>query len=145
MEEKRLIADVAVENTLFAFDKLFGYSVPAELSGCVKAGVRVVVPFGKGNKKSIGLVTRTYKEAEYNEALKPVSSLADRESLVTEEMMKIIFWLKENTFCTFFDAYKSVVPTGFSYSFSKRDLHTRRKCRSTGAPLASACLQTRRL
>ena len=30
MDEKRLIADVAVENTLFAFDKLFGYSIPAE-------------------------------------------------------------------------------------------------------------------
>ena len=58
-------------------------------------------------------------EAEYNPALKPVLSVIDGESLVTEEMMKIIFWLKENTFCTFFDGYKTVVPTGFSYNFSR--------------------------
>ena len=33
--------------------------------------------------------------------------------------MRIIMWLKENTFCTYYDAYKSVVPTGFSYTFSQ--------------------------
>ena len=119
MRGEFLVAKVAISRASYSFDREYSYSVPDVFADKVKPGIRVIVPFGKGNKKSIGLVTRTYKEAEYNEALKPVSSLADRESLVTEEMMKIIFWLKENTFCTFFDAYKSVVPTGFSYSFSK--------------------------
>lgn len=119
MRGEFLVAKVAISRASYSFDREYSYSVPEVFADKVKPGIRVIVPFGKGNKKSIGLVTRTYKEAEYNEALKPVSSLADRESLVTEEMMKIIFWLKENTFCTFFDAYKSVVPTGFSYSFSK--------------------------
>ena len=120
MRGEFLVAKVAISRASYSFDREYSYSVPEVFADKVKPGIRVIVPFGKGNKKSIGLVTRTYKEAEYNEALKPVSSLADRESLVTEEMMKIIFWLKENTFCTFFDAYKSVVPTGFSYSFSRR-------------------------
>ena len=119
MRGEFLVAKVAISRAAYSFDCEYSYSVPSEFSDRVKRGIRVIVPFGKGNKTSIGLVTRTYLEAEYNEKLKPISSLAEEESLVTDEMMKIIFWLKENTFCTFFDAYKSVVPTGFSYSISK--------------------------
>lgn len=119
MRGEFLVAKVAISRAAYSFDCEYSYSVPSELADRVKRGIRVIVPFGKGNKTSIGLVTRTYLEAEYNEKLKPVSSLAEEESLVTDEMMNIIFWLKENTFCTFFDAYKSVVPTGFSFSISK--------------------------
>ena len=114
------VAKVAISRAAYGFDNEYSYSVPEHLRKDVDVGIRVVVPFGKGNKKTIGLVTRTYEEAEYNAALKPIISLVDRESLVTPEMIKIIFWLKENTFCTFFDAYKTAVPSGFSYRI---DLH----------------------
>ena len=114
------VAKVAISRASYGFDNEYSYSVPEHLRKDVDVGIRVVVPFGKGNKKSIGLVTRTYEEAEYNAALKPIISLVDRESLITPEMIKIIFWLKENTFCTFFDAYKTAVPSGFSYRI---DLH----------------------
>lgn len=114
------VAKIAVSRAAYGFDNEYSYTVPDELSRLVDVGVRVVVPFGKGNKKTIGFVTRTYEAAEYNSDLKPIISLVDEESLVVPEMMKIIFWLKENTFCTFFDAYKTVVPSGFSYRF---DLH----------------------
>ena len=86
-------------------------------SGKVKSGVRVLVPFGRGNRKAVGFVARTYTEAEYNDKLKPIISVVDGESLVTEEMMRIIMWLKENTACTYYDAYKSVVPTGLPLHF----------------------------
>ncbi len=114
------VAKVAISRAAYGFDIEYSYTVPQELAKRVTEGVRVVVPFGRGNKKSIGLVTRTYEAAECNSDLKPIISLVDTESLVIPEMMKIIFWLKENTFCTFFDAFKAVVPTGFSYRI---DLH----------------------
>lgn len=119
MRGEFIVAKVAISRAAYSFDAEYSYSVPENLRDAAKVGVRVIVPFGKGNKRSIGFITRTYAESEYNEKLKPISSVIDSESLLTDEMMKIIFWLKENTFCTFFDAYKSVVPTGFSYSFSK--------------------------
>lgn len=119
MRGEFVVAKVAISRAAYSFDVEYSYSVPENLRDAAKVGVRVIVPFGKGNKRSIGFITRTYAESEYNEKLKPISSVIDSESLLTDEMMKIIFWLKENTFCTFFDAYKSVVPTGFSYSFSK--------------------------
>ena len=114
------VAKIAVSCAYYGFDSEYSYSVPENLKPYINDGVRVVVPFGKGNEKTIGFVIRTYEAAEYNGALKPVESVVDEKSLVTPEMMKIILWLKENTFCTYFDAYKTVVPTGFSYRI---DLH----------------------
>ena len=114
-----LIAKVAISRAAYSFDSEYSYMVPHEFKQDIKSGVRVLVPFGKGNRKAIGFVTRTYEDSEFNEKLKPLISVIDKESLVTDEMMKIIMWLKENTFCTYFDAFKSVVPTGFSYNFSQ--------------------------
>ena len=44
-------AQVAVENTVYHFDKLFTYRVPLSLREQLKPGVRVSVPFGSGNRK----------------------------------------------------------------------------------------------
>ena len=115
-----LVAKVAISRAAYSYDCEYSYMVPNELREFIAPGVRVLVPFGKGNRKSIGFVTRLYEEVDFNDKLKPLISIIDEQSLVTDEMMKIIMWLKENTFCTYFDAFKSVVPTGFSYNFSQR-------------------------
>lgn len=114
-----LVAKVAIARAAYSFDSEYSYIVPDEMKELIRSGCRVIVPFGNGNKRTMGFVTRLYESCEFNEKLKPLSKLVDASSLVTEEMMSIIFWLKENTFCTYFDAYKSVVPTGFSYNFSQ--------------------------
>ena len=43
------VASVAVEKTVYHFDKLFDYKVPKSLETLVSKGKRVYVPFGKGN------------------------------------------------------------------------------------------------
>ena len=72
----RLIAEVAVEGTLYAFDKLFGYEIPEHLRDSVSAGVRVVVPFGRGNRKRVGLVFSVYRgSADWGTRSKPDTAL----------------------------------------------------------------------
>lgn len=112
------VAKVAVSAASYSFDRLYSYHVPEQMEQRAAVGVRVLVPFGRGNRKVIGFIASTYQESVYNEAIKPIISVADTESLVTEEMMRIILWLKEHTFCTYFEAYRSCVPSGFSYSVS---------------------------
>lgn len=114
-----LVAKVAISRAAYSFDCEYSYMVPPELKEYLAVGARVLVPFGKGNKKTIGFVTRTYEDTHFNENLKPMISVIDDPPLLTDEMLKIIFWLKDNTFCTYFDAFKSVVPTGFTYNFSQ--------------------------
>ena len=118
MRGEFLTAKVAVSGAALSFDELYSYHVPKELEDQAVVGSRVLVPFGKNNRRTIGFIARTYRDTVYNEVFKPVIAVLDSESLVTDELMRIIFWLRENTFCTYFDAYKSVVPAGFSYSYT---------------------------
>lgn len=117
---KYLVAKVAVSSTAYSFDTEYSYAVPSTFSSAAKAGCRVIVPFGKGNRRRIGFITRTYERDSYNPDLKLMHSVIDEEPLINDEMMKIIFWLRENTFCTLFEAYKCIVPTGFSYNIVKK-------------------------
>ena len=112
------VAKVAVSAASYSFDRLYSYHVPEDMEGQVLAGMRVLIPFGRGNRKVIGFIASTYQESVYNDAIKPIISVVDSQSLVTEEMMRIILWLKEHTFCTYFEAYRSCVPNGFSLSVS---------------------------
>ncbi|WP_366799222.1 hypothetical protein, partial [uncultured Oscillibacter sp.] len=38
--------------------------------------------------------------------LKPLAALLDKEPLLNEEMLRLALWLKEHTFCTYFDALR---------------------------------------
>ncbi len=117
---KYLVAKVAVSSTAYSFDTEYSYAVPSTFTSAAKPGCRVIVPFGKGNRRRIGFITRVYDRDRYNPDLKLMHSVIDDEPLISEEMMKIIFWLRDNTFCTLFEAYKCVVPTGFSYNIVKK-------------------------
>jgi primosomal protein N' (replication factor Y) len=44
-----VVAGVAIEKTVYRFDKPFDYLVPAELVDVCKPGCRVTVPFGRSN------------------------------------------------------------------------------------------------
>lgn len=108
------IAKVAVENTAYSFDKLFDYSVPDFLISSIKPGVRVFVPFGNGSKKRIGMVFSVRKEKEISQKLKNISGVLDLEPLLTEEMLFSANFVREQTFCTYFDACKQFLPIGYS-------------------------------
>ena len=115
MPDSIIVAQVAVSSATLSFDTEFSYLVPDELRDMIKPGVRVLVPFGKSNKRVIGFVSRLLSFDDVPENVKPVLRLIDEQPLITDEQLKLIKYLKENTFCTYFDAFRSIVPTGFGY------------------------------
>lgn len=108
------IAKIAVENTVYHFDKQFDYLIPEGWEEQVRPGCRVLVPFGAGGKKRTGMVLSLTDQQEY-EKLKPVVKVLDDVPLLTEEFLKMIPWLKERYFCTYYDAVKLILPTGLNY------------------------------
>lgn len=110
-----MVAEVGVEGTLYGFDALFSYEIPRPLEGVITEGMRVVVPFGRGNKKRIGLVFEL-RDSVQGEKLKPISAAADSERVISPELLKLCVWLRENTFCTYFDAFRAILPPGLGYS-----------------------------
>ena len=108
-----LVARIAVENTAYSFDKPFDYLVPQQLSNRCKVGTRVLVPFGRGNKKRQGVVF----EVSYSrtDGLKSIISVLDNEPVLSEEMIKTAEFMKEHYFCTLYDAVKTMLPAGINY------------------------------
>jgi len=110
---KVLVAEVAVEKTAASFDDLFSYLVPDGLKDDVCVGMRVAVPFGRSNKTRAGVVF-ALSEKENDGKLKSIISAADDGIFLGEEMLKLAKWLKETTFCTYYDAVRTMLPAGLS-------------------------------
>lgn len=107
------IACVAVEGALYSFDKEYDYTIPESLMDSVKKGVRVMVPFGNGNKRHFGVVMDVLP-VQSTEKLKEITAVLDKAPLLSDEMCELIRWLKERTFCTCYDAAKAVLPAGIN-------------------------------
>ncbi len=113
MSEKR-IASVAIENSAFSFDKTYDYLVCDAFSNLQK-GCRVLVPFGKGNKCRQGIVTEVRSDSDCDQRLKKIAQVIDSDPIMSEEMISLMFWIKERTFCTLFDAAKTILPAGMCH------------------------------
>ena len=109
-----IFASIALENTSYGFDKLYDYIIPEYLADTVFEGCRVLVPFGRGNVKRLGIVLKLYS-GEFDATKKQIAAVLDKKSYLSAEMLKIIFFLKNRYFCTYYDALKTVLPKGIHY------------------------------
>lgn len=109
-----LIAETAVSNTAYSFDMLFSYAIPEKMRSYLKCGCRVLVPFGRNNQRRTGIVMRI-SEGD-NEKLKPIIEQIDASPVVSDELLKLAVYMRENTFCTYYEAVKAMLPPGMNVS-----------------------------
>ena len=107
------IAKVAVENTAYHFDMEYDYRIPDSLLSAAKPGCRVTVSFGNTAKKRQGMIFDVVKE-NTDKKLKPVIEVIDDKPVLNEEMLHLVRWMSERTFCTLFEAVKAVLPNGMN-------------------------------
>ena len=119
MSESAYFALVAVEGLVYHFDAPYSYSIPFELEEKAQPGCRVMVPFGNGNRKKQGLIlsVKPLFEAENSSKLKSLSAVLDEKPLFNDEMLQLVSYLKENTFCTLFEAAKAMLPAGIGLNY----------------------------
>ena len=118
MTEKR-IAKIAVSAATYWTDRPYDYYVPAELADRVSPGVRVIVPFSRGNRKCEGLVLSVVEESPYRQ-LKSILSVADTQPILTPAQIKLALWMRERCFCTVYDAVKAILPAGLWFDISSQ-------------------------
>lgn len=105
---------VAVSNATFHFDKLYTYAVLPEQQDAVRLGSMVLVPFGRGSRARMGVVLACDAEPE-NAKLKCLFDVAPASACLTPELLALVHFLKERTFCTYYEAVKAVIPYGAQY------------------------------
>lgn len=105
---------VAVSAAPYSIDKPYSYLVPEHLSDAAVPGVRVVVPFGRGNKESEGLILARSPEPKLP-GVKAIRSVLDPEPVLDKAGIDLALWMRGRYFCTVFEAVKTILPTGLWY------------------------------
>ena len=93
---------VAVSAAPYSIDKPYSYLVPEHLSDAAVPGVRVVVPFGRGNKESEGLILARSPEPKLP-GVKAIRSVLDPEPVLDKAGIDLALWMRGRYFCTVFE------------------------------------------
>ena len=108
------IAKIAVEKAAYSFDREFDYLIPPHLASDCAVGKRVLVPFGRGDRRRQGIVT-SILSGESNEGLKEIVCVLDSEPVMSESLLSVARFMKEHCFCTLYEAVKAMLPAGINY------------------------------
>ena len=112
--ETAVIVKVAVSAAPYSIDKPYDYLVPEQLLDAAVPGVRVTVPFGRGNRTSEGVILAR-GEGEKTPRLKPLEAVLDQSPMLDEDGIALALWMRQRYFCTMFDAIKTILPAGLWY------------------------------
>ena len=108
------IVKVAVSAAPYSIDKPYDYLVPEPLLEAAVPGVRVTVPFGRGNRTSEGMILARV-QGEKVQGLKPLDSVLDSGPVLDGDGIALALWMRQRYFCTMFEAVKTILPTGLWY------------------------------
>ncbi|PYZ93201.1 primosomal protein N' [Salipaludibacillus keqinensis] len=111
----KVIVDVAVNQT----DRVFDYLVPAEFEDAIVPGMRVNVSFGP--RKVQGFVLATDDHTDYDRGkLKPLAELIDLYPPLTEELLELSKWIKDDTLSFHISVLKSMLPAAMRAKYQKK-------------------------
>ncbi len=111
-------AKVAVSNLNFSVDKEFSYLIPQNLMHLVVPGVRVVVPFGRTNKKREGIVTQVFVDRG-TIPLKSICEIVDYEAVIDEKGLELARYISKRYYATLYDAVSLLLPPGSNLKFTE--------------------------
>lgn len=110
-----VVAKVAVSKAVYAIDKPYDYLVPRELEPRLQPGVRVLVPFGTGNRGSDGIILALHVQKNVM-GLKEILAALDEEPVLDHNGVQLALWMRERYFCTVYDSVKAMLPAGLYYA-----------------------------
>lgn len=112
----RSVAKVAVSKAIYAIDRPYDYLIPPELEGRIVPGIRVLVPFGTGNRGSEGIVLAVQEHPSVGIALKAIQAPLDDTPVLDRRAIQLALWMRERYFCTVYDCVKAMLPAGLYFS-----------------------------
>ena len=116
------IAKIIVEVPLMQTDQPYSYRIPAEFEGMLEVGMRVHVPFGKGNRLIQGIVLgleSQSSEEEIEQDLKNIAEVLDFSPVLTQEQLWLAEELRKSVFSYKISILKAMLPGFLNSSYDK--------------------------
>src|SRR5699024_5379563 len=88
------------------------YIIDSDMVDEVEVGMRVLIPFGKGNRLIKGIVINIKGSIETSYKLKSVIDVLDDKALISNDLIELSLWMKEKYLSSYMDALKTVLPAG---------------------------------
>ncbi len=114
------VAKIAVSAATYWLDKPYDYLIPQELADRALPGMRVHVPFSRGNRRCEGIILAVSDHSAYEQQLKPILALLDDAPVLSEEQIRLALFMRERFFCTVYDAVHAMLPAGLWFDESGR-------------------------
>ena len=111
-----LVAKVAVSAAPYSIDRPYDYLVPEELEPTLRPGMRCAVPFGRGNQMRDAIVLQVTRAEELSAKLKRILAQLDDVPMLSQEDLQLALWMREQYFCTVYDAARAMLPAGLWFS-----------------------------
>lgn len=104
-------ARVAVEEAPYSIDRPYEYLIPPSMADRLRPGMRVLVPFARGNRRCEAFVLKVTPPTE-GLKLKAVDALLDSEPVLDPGQVRLGLWMRERFFCTAYNALRAMLPAG---------------------------------
>ena len=116
-----MLAQVIVDVPLMQTDKPYSYRVPEEFSPFLEKGMRVHVPFGKGNRLIQGIVVDLEETtlAAQDQELKSIVEVLDYQPVLGEEQFWLADQLRKTVFAYKITLLKAMLPSVLNSSYDK--------------------------
>jgi primosomal protein N' (replication factor Y) len=111
-EENRDIeyAQLYLLDNPYCIDGTYDYFIPHSMRGEIGRGSFVLVPFGRSNRRHMALVWGLTNTPEYKDA-KPIEAICSDRGVLTEEMLELCAFMKEQVLCTMGEAVRCAMPS----------------------------------
>ena len=116
------IAKIIVDVPLMQTDQPYSYRIPEEFEGMLEVGMRVHVPFGKGNRLIQGIVLgleSRLDEEEIEQDLKDIAEVLDFSPVLTQEQLWLAEELRKSVFSYKISILKAMLPGFLNSSYDK--------------------------
>jgi primosomal protein N' (replication factor Y) len=111
-----LFAEVVFDRPL---DHGYSYAVPEQLRDAAAIGKRLLVPFGRGDRPTVGYCVGLNDTAPAR-ALKEVLRVLDDEALLNHDLLRLTRWMADYYLCGWGQVLHAVIPAGARHGAGTR-------------------------
>lgn len=113
------IADVIVDVPTLQTNIPYEFKIPEKFQKDIMTGMRVIVPFGKGDRRVQGFITNLKDKQNFEGELKEIVELMDLDPVLNKEMIKLGEWMAQTTYSFRISCYQTMLPAVLRARYQK--------------------------